>query len=284
MRRAAGLALCLALATSHVNARTPLDADRLDLCGYNLVFDETFADFRIASRTLGDARWTAHTPWNGDFGDAAFADPGPNGPFSVSSNGLAITARRAADGKWTSGLIAAADAGGKGSGVRYGYFEASLRMPTGPGTWPAFWLSTLKAASDRSPGIEIDAVEYYGHDDTAYQSAVHVWYDGADKAKSRHRSRSIPVPPGALEAGFHDYGVRVTPEDITFYLDRRPMWRQSTPPEHRLPLFPLVDLALGSGFPIKDTPNPSVLAVKAVRIYAAPAGDATAASCTGAPG
>ncbi|WP_025098354.1 glycoside hydrolase family 16 protein [Burkholderia sp. A1] len=267
--RACRLAAATLLGLAMIAQARGQSAETLDLCAYRLVFDEDFSDFRVAPRQLGDARWIAHTPWNGDFGDAAFSDPGPDGPFSVSGHTLSITARKSADGRWRSGLIAAADGSGKGSGVRYGYFEASLRMPPGPGTWPAFWLGTLKPGSDQSPGIEIDVIEYYGHADGGYRSAVHVWYEGKDKPLSRHRSQYVPVEPGSLVTGFHSYGARVTPEAITFYLDRRPVWRTPTPPEHRLPLFPLLNLALGSGFSIKDTPNPSVLQVGRVRIYEA---------------
>jgi hypothetical protein len=44
-------------------------------------FDEETAPNRriesISSARIGPARWTAHTAWAGDFGDACFADPGP---------------------------------------------------------------------------------------------------------------------------------------------------------------------------------------------------------------
>lgn len=243
-------------------------ADAIDLCEFKPTFIEDFQTLSVAARTLDTARWTAHTPWNGDFGDAAFADPGPNGPFAVEDGELLITARRNADGRWRSGLIAAADASGRGTGVQYGYFEARMRMPPGPGTWPAFWLSSLKPTKDTSPGVEIDVVEYYGHSDIAYSSSLHVWYKGAEKARSRHIVHRTPVPSNSLVAEFHDYGVRVAPDAITYYLDRKPVWQQPTPTELKTPLFPLVNLALGSGFPIDKTPNPSTLAVKYVHLYA----------------
>lgn len=243
------------------------DATTLDLCDYKPAFTENFDAFRVAPRSLEGATWTAHTPWNGDFGDAKFIDPAPNGPFVVSNGELNIIARKGTDGRWRSGLIAAADASGKGSGVRFGYFEARMRMPPGPGVWPAFWLASLKPAADTSPGTEIDVVEYYGHADTTYSSSLHVWYKGADKAKSRHVTQRTTVPKGALVNDYHDYGVRVLPDTITFYLDRQPVWSQPTPPELQGPLYPLVNLALGSGFPIDQTPNPSVLSVKYVHLY-----------------
>ena len=101
----------------------------------------------IAPDRIGPARWTAHTPWNGDFGDARFADPLPQGgPFKISGGILSITASKDDEGHWSSGLIAAADATGAGFGTRYGYFEARMKLPPGPGTWPAFWLAALRPA------------------------------------------------------------------------------------------------------------------------------------------
>lgn len=280
--RAGGFAACVtfvSLASWAGAAYASGNAERLDLCRYHLVFSEDFHDFRIASRVLGDGRWTAHTPWNGDFGDATFIDPTPAGPFSVADGELHITASRASDGKWQSGLMAAADASGRGEGQQYGYFEAKMRMPPGPGTWPAFWLAALKPVSDASPGVEVDVVEYYGHDVTNYMSALHVWYSGDQQGKSKHATHSNPVKPGSLVDGYHTYGVRVTPDRMTWFLDRVAVWDMPTPPEHRFALYPIVNLALGSGYPIADTPNPSVLKVRYVRTYA-PRGAGSSASCS----
>jgi beta-glucanase (GH16 family) len=178
-----------------------------------------------------------------------------------------ITASRNGGERWRSGLIAAADGSGAGWGVQYGYFEARMRMPPGPGVWPAFWLSSLKPQSDPAPGIEIDVVEYYGHATDAYSSSLHVWYKGADKNRSTHLVHHTPVAAGSLSDDFHNYGVRVSPDEITYYFDGGEVWRQPTPAELKTPLYPLVDLGLGSGFPIDKTPDPSELAVKYVHLY-----------------
>jgi len=69
-------ALSLVALTSG-NAASPTD-----LCDFKPVFVGDFHDLSISSRHLNENRWTAHTPWNGDFGDATFADPGPDGPFA----------------------------------------------------------------------------------------------------------------------------------------------------------------------------------------------------------
>jgi beta-glucanase (GH16 family) len=260
--------ICIgALMIMSASASAASAPDEIDPCDFRPVFMEDFHDLSISTRWLNGARWIAHTPWNGDFGDARFGDPGPTGPFSLKDRALQITASRSADGRWRSGLIAAADASGQGSGVQYGYFEARMRLPPGPGLWPAFWLVSLRPAKDKSPRVEIDVIEYHGHIDDAYSSALHVW-DKTDKTKSRHTSHKTPVPAGSLVENYHDYGARVTPDEIVYYLDRKPVWRLPTPPELQMPLYPLVNLALGSGFPTDKTPDPSTLSVKYVKVYA----------------
>jgi beta-glucanase (GH16 family) len=237
-------------------------------------FDEETAPnhriVNISSKRIGPARWTAHTPWSGDFGDAVFEDPGPRGPFSVKNGLLSITASKSSAGKWTSGLIAAADASGTGYGTRYGYFEARMKMPPGPGVWPAFWLAALKPAGISDGNVEIDIIEYYGQFPSAYQSVVHVWY--SDAAKHRGQNQKIDVPANSLIDDFHTFGVDISPQAIVFFRDRKEVWRQPTPSELDGPLYPLVNLALGGGWPIDNTINPSVLLVDYVHVYSREAG------------
>ena len=250
------------------------------VCPRQLVFSDEFGSLAISAHgpiggTAGSSpRWTAHTPWNGDFGSAAFGDLGKGGPFALSPEGLRITASRDDTGHWHSGLIAGADAAGHGAiaggGVRYGYFEARMKLPPGPGTWPAFWLMSLAPAHSPAPAVEVDVIEYYGHATDRYQAALHVWYRGKDQPRSRHRLQSNPVSDGALVGRWHDYGVAVGSSAIIWYLDHAEVWRQPTPPELTGPLYPLVNLALGSGYPVRNTPNPSVLGLRSVRIWRDP--------------
>ena len=83
----------------------------LDLSSFILTFDEEFDDQSISARS-SDTRWSAHTPWNGDFGDAVFTDPGPGFPFVVENGVLRIEARKGDDGRWRSGLISSRAADG----------------------------------------------------------------------------------------------------------------------------------------------------------------------------
>ncbi len=239
-------------------------------CELKPVMQEDFATQSIASSRIGPARWTAHTPWNGDFGDARFADPGPAGPFEVADHRLTITAVKGADGRWTSGLIAAADATGAGTGTQWGYFEARMQMPPGPGTWPAFWLGALKPVEGSDGTVEIDVIEYYGQFTFAYRPAIHVWYK--DKSKGMGADHEVRVPDGSLVSGFHTYGVDLSPQKIVWFFDGRQVWSRPTPPELDGPMYPIVNLALGSGWPIDKTPSPSQLLVDYVHVYNRDAG------------
>ncbi|HRO11894.1 MAG TPA: glycoside hydrolase family 16 protein [Amaricoccus sp.] len=240
-------------------------ADRapdLDLSHYELVFDENFDTLDVSGRGPG-TRWIAHTPWNGDFGDALFVDPTPDFPFTVENGILRIEARKEEDGIWRSGLLSSTDPSGEGFQMQYGYFEMRAKMPPGPGVWPAFWL-----IYNRSPdsSLEIDVVEYYGHAPDIYHSVLKVWPKN-DTVEEQTYDFVHDVPWGSLVDEYHNYGVSVEPDEIIFYLDGHEMARTPTPVEHMGPLFILLDLALGSGFPIEHTKNPSHMYVDHVRAY-----------------
>jgi hypothetical protein len=217
----------------------------------------------ISAHRIGPARWTAHTPWGGDFGDAAFLDPEPERPFKIKGGILSITAAKDPQGRWTSGLLAAADA--------TGYFEARMKLPPGPGTWPAFWLAALipNPRTSTEAAVEIDVLEYYGLMTNAYAANLHVWKSGKQIAGN---GKKIDVPDGSLVADWHTYGVDVSPQAIVFFHDGKQVWGQPTPAELTGPLYPLVNLALGSGWPIDKTPDPSTLLVDYVHVYGRDAG------------
>ncbi len=261
--RSARLAIGLACAAGFLAACQDVRKDHT--CTLTPVLIDDFDKLSIESTKLGKAGWIAHTPWNGDFGDALFTDHGPDGPFSTHDGILHITAKKDPTGRWRSGLLAAADSTGTGRGALYGYFETRMKMPTGPGTWPAFWLGEITPITERDGFVEIDVIEYYGHDPSTFQSVVHVWFD--DPAKKFDEATFIDVPNGSLEADFHTYGVDVSPTQVTYFLDGKEFWQHPTPRELDKPLFPLVNLALGSGWPIDKTPDPSVLMVDYVHVW-----------------
>jgi beta-glucanase (GH16 family) len=275
-RGALGILIFLGLAFvsgTKPSAKPLASAGKQRGCELRKVLLEDFATLSIASSKLGSARWTAHTPWSGDFGDAVFIDPGPDGPFAIENNMLAITASKNKTGRWQSGLIASADSSGAGVGVRYGYFDVRMKMPPGPGTWPAFWLAALKPVEGSDGNVEIDVVEYYGQFTSSYRAAVHIWYK--DTTKTRASGELIEVPNDSLVNDYHNYGVDISPQAIVIFFDGRQVWSYPTPPELTSRMYPLVNLALGSGWPIENTPNPSKLLVDYVHVYERGPGPAT---------
>jgi beta-glucanase (GH16 family) len=234
----------------------------LDLSQYRETFSDTFRQ-PLDVTPWGPSKWIAHTPWNGDFGDATFIDPRGNFPFITGPDGLKIIARKTSGGKWQSGLLSTRDKKGNGFAQAGGYFEARMKMPAGPGVWPAFWLS---GPGDAHYSVEIDVVEYYGQFPDSYHINSHLW------PKSRGLSHTdqeitISAAENSLVMAFHNYGVELRDTDIVYYLDRREVARMPMPPAAHSPMSILVNLALGSGWPIENTHDPSVLEVDYVRAF-----------------
>ncbi len=267
MRRVFYFAACLSLLMVPASLQavqetiSPKPSD-FELAGYKLTFDENFDRLDVSAWGPG-TRWIAHTPWHGDFGDAAFADPSEDFPFKIENGILRIEARQGSDGKWRSGLLSSADVAGDGFHQQYGYFEMRAKLPPGPGVWPAFWLIANK---DEKTSAEIDILEYYGVGPDIYHSTVHVWPKSPEIEKQTYHLQ-YSVPYDSLSNDFHTYGASVEEDYIVFYLDRHEMGRIKTPPEHRRPMFILLNLALGSGWPIDKTINPSFMYVDYVRAY-----------------
>jgi len=237
------------------------DPATIDLSSYELSFNEEFDHLDVSAWGPG-TRWIAHTPWKGDFGSAKFSNPTAGFPFTVEGGLLRIEARK--DGEqWRSGLLASVDRAGNGFAQQFGYFEMRAKLPAGKGLWPAFWLVGLDRSTHTS---EIDVIEHYGHMPDRYTAAVHVW-DRKDRKQSRSVHQRIPIPPGSLYDDFHTFGASVEPDWIRIYLDRREVWRTKTPPEHHQPMYVLVDLGLGAGWPIDEAPNPSFMYVDYIRAW-----------------
>jgi beta-glucanase (GH16 family) len=241
----------------------------LDLNGYTLVFDEEFNGPLSVSPHGPGTTWIAHTPYGGDFGKAQFTDPNyvPS-PFKVENGILDITAwKEPENNKWRSGLLASVDTKGKGFSQALGYFEVCMRLPDGPGVWPAFWLNGL--GSFRRPKTkvtEIDVLEEYGVDARIAHQHVHVWNpDGSQSTDASHSSTNQ-----GMTTDFHTYGALIEADYVHFYFDGVEQWKTPTPPEAKEPLYVMVDLALGGGWPIDKTPSPSHLYIKYIRVYALP--------------
>ena len=208
------------------------------------------------------ARWFASTPWGGDFGDAAFREDAA----SIEDGHLAIEANRKREpGVWTSGLLSLRHPSGRGRTWETGYFEARMDLPEGPGTWPAFWLGSTRNAEGYS--AEVDVLEHYGHAPHEYHAVAHTWRPGHEDDHP-WSAQTIVQARAIAERGWTTLGVEITSTELVYYHDRREVWRIARPAEWAgLEFYPIVNLALGSGWPIDRTPDPSVLLVDYVRVY-----------------
>lgn len=253
-----------ALTVATAAACTPLPPKcpaTIDLRHYAKTFDESFDTLDVSARGPG-TRWTAHTPWNGDFGAATFVDPQPGFPFSVSRGLLTIKMKRNAQGKWQSGLLSSSDAAGRGFLQRTGYFEMRATLPKGDGVWPAFWLGSIGKKGEASP--EIDVLEYYGHDPATYVATTHLWTDG----KSRDQGpQVVRVTPGSLSTAMHRFGVSVEADLINVFLDGRSVACFASAPAYLQPKMLLLNLGAGGGWPIDKMPDNQAMTVDYVRAY-----------------
>jgi len=113
---------------------------------------------------------------------------------------------------YTSGMLSTGG-GPDGSPPRftaqYGYFEARVRVPSGRGLWPAFWMLT---PAQRPP--EIDIMEVLSKDPTR----VHLHYHYVDGA-GIVQDYGAAWDDGDFSAGWHTFGVEWRPDAIIWYVD-----------------------------------------------------------------
>lgn len=228
----------------------------------NLVFDDEFniLSTRASGATHGtwDTQlwWGANTIINNE--DQYYVDTSNDGtkksggynPFSVLNGVLSITAAPAQNGTsdnktFNSGVLTTEHSFAR----TYGYFETSAQMPKGAGTAPAFWL--LSASHQWPP--ELDVVEEIGQQPTDIVGTVHT-KQTTQLGSARQFFQTTPD----VTAGFHTYGVDWQVDKITWYFDGRAYGSTATPSDMHSPMFMIVNLAIGGGWP-GSPPNPSQL-------------------------
>ena len=225
-------------AFSHASCVNSQDYEPWDT---RLVFVEDFDSLDVTEWGKHGSRWLAHTPWNGDFGQAKFVYEGFNNPFSIADGVLKITARKAGKQRWTSGLLALNAKSSDYESFEFGYFEAKMKFPGGPGLWPAFWLI---GENRELFTAEIDIVEYYGRETNEFSTNAHVWkaHKGGENT-SFHKK--VSVEPGTLQDEFNLFGVDIRQHELVFYLNRKEYWRIQKPTEfYNIKFFPLINLAM----------------------------------------
>lgn len=119
---------------------------------------------------LDDTKWTRLQLPSRTFNDElqAYTDSPSNA--DVSNGQLVITAKREADGSVTSGRLVT---DGKAEWT-YGRIEAMAQVPSGAGTWPAFWMLPSERVYGGWPDSgEIDIMEHVGCELDVLYATVH---------------------------------------------------------------------------------------------------------------
>jgi len=157
-------------------------------------------------------------------------------------------------------------------GWKYGYIEASIKLPKGKGTWPAFWMMPVNFRSWPADG-EIDIMEEVGYHPNYVSSSLH--------ANAHVHSNGTQVTHEMLCQGaedeFHTYAIKWTHENITTYVDgkvqlsydNRGKGRDDWPYDD--PFYVIFNLAWGGDWGgaqgVDESALPAVMEVDYVRVF-----------------
>jgi beta-glucanase (GH16 family) len=119
----------------------------------------------------------------------------------------------------------------------------------------------------KSTVAEIDAVELYGHDPRGACHTTHSYTDGRDVQGIALCGRRFATDQDAMR--WHVYGVTVEPTQIVYWIDGKVVARAPQVNGGDKPMFLLIDLALGGGWPIALDPvqNRAAMYVDWFRVY-----------------
>ncbi len=155
---------------------------------------------------------------------------------------------------------------------QYGRIEARLKVPSGAGLWPAFWMLGADFNGSNWPDCgEIDVMEYVGREPDLTMGTLHgPGYSGATGITRWNRQ------PYNIADDYHIYAVEWEPDQINWFYDgvqyhtvtRADVGDRKWIADH--PFFIILNLAVGGQLagPIGlKTTFPAQLLVDYVRVY-----------------
>jgi beta-glucanase (GH16 family) len=158
----------------------------------------------------------------------------------------------------------------------YGTLTARIKMPSGQGLWPAFWLVGADEDTARWPQCgEIDIIELPSNA-TTYNTGLHGPISGQPQNTSEGTQQVLFSGPIAdLSTAYHDYWVTKMPDSITVGIDTKTLGTftpQSLQPGaqwvYNRPMYAILDLAVGgswAGPPDNSTRFPAAMLVDSLR-------------------
>ncbi|MEM1319254.1 MAG: glycoside hydrolase family 16 protein [Bacteroidota bacterium] len=235
---------------------------------WQLVWEDEFDG--PAGQSPDSAKWTYDI--GTDWGNAQL-EFDTDRPENVSMDGegnLAIIARRENFGgsAFTSARITTQNLFDQA----YGRFEARIKMPWGPGIWPAFWLLGSDITTVGWPQCgEIDIMEYRGQEPNIIHGSVHgPGYSGGEAV-----TKAFAFEQGRFDTNFHVFAVEWGEDYIDYFVDDEVYFRVRPGDvdgewvyDH--PFYIILNVAVGGnyvGFPTPQTPFPQTMLVDYVRVY-----------------
>jgi hypothetical protein len=200
----------------------------------------------------------------------------PSGNLNLDGQGnLVIEARKQTAGgrDYTSGRMNTSNK----FMFTYGRVEARIKVPTGNGYWPAFWMMGADFLTGRPWPYngEVDIMEVLGKDTTTSYSTLHApAYNGGGGYGGSYK-----LPDGApLSNAFHTWAAEWDANAIKYYLDGRLVFTadKATVESTRGPwifdhdFYVILNLAVGGDWPgpvDATTPFPAKMLVDYVRVY-----------------
>jgi autotransporter-associated beta strand protein len=177
-----------------------------------------FAD-EFNGNTLDTVKWNTAYPWGRTHNYPAYID---DNNITVGNGTLNLQAKRQSEGgqPFTSGAV---NTNGK-LNFHTGYIEASMKLPSFLGAWPAFW-----ALQDGWPP-ELDVMEarfrssYNGNTNTYdgygdMYSYIGTYHWGADYTVAKAADTGFRYPGGNLTSAFHRYGTLWASDHVEFFFD-----------------------------------------------------------------
>ncbi|MDO8971752.1 MAG: glycoside hydrolase family 16 protein, partial [Saprospiraceae bacterium] len=198
-----------------------------------------------------------------------YTDRTENAALDGAGN-LAITARSESFGgrSFTSARL-------KTKGIfaqTYGRFEARIKMPWGPGIWPAFWMLGDNIDEVAWPQCgEIDIMEYRGQEPNLVHGSLH----GPGYSGGAAITKSFGFTNDRFDVDFHVFAVEWGENYIDYFVDDTLYLRikpEDVPGEwvYNQPFFIILNVAVGGnyvGFPTPQTPFPQTMLVDYVKVY-----------------
>ena len=157
-------------------------------------------------------------------------------------------------------------------GWKYGYIEASIKLPKGKGTWPAFWMMPVNFRSWPADG-EIDIMEEVGYHPDYVSSSLHAnAHVHSDGTQVTHEMKCA-----GAEGEFHTYAILWTAKNITTYVDgkvqlsydNRGLGRDDWPYDD--PFYVIFNLAWGGDWGgaqgVDESALPATMEVDYIRVF-----------------